>query len=57
MAAREMGGRLPVAEVADVDAAADPFRVLELFRHLHVPARVQVGGVLEEDEGAVRQLA
>ena len=57
MAAGEPGGRLPLAEVPDVDAAADPFGVLELFRQLDEPARLQAGGVLEEDERAVLQLA
>jgi hypothetical protein len=57
MAACEPGGRLPPAEVPDVDAAADPLGVLELLRQLDEPARVQAGGVLEEDERAVWQLA
>ena len=57
MAAGEPGGRLPVAEVADVDAAADPFGVLELLRQLDEPARLQAGGVLEEEERTVRPLA
>ena len=57
MAAREPGGRLPDANVADVDADADPFRVLEFLRQLDEPGRFQVGGVLEEDERGVWQLA
>src|SRR5258707_645903 len=57
MAACEPGGRLPYAEVADVDAAADPFGVLELLRQRDEPARLQAGGVLEEEERTCRPLA
>src|SRR5262249_37227911 len=57
VAAGEPGGRLPVADVADVDADADPLRVLELFGQLDEPGRLQGRGVLEEDVGGVRQLA
>ena len=57
MAAPEPGGRLPQADVADVDAAADPLGGLEPLGHLDEPAAIQSGGVLEEDEGTVRALA
>ena len=57
MAGAERGGHLPQANVTDVDAAADPLSVLEPLRHLDEPSAIQSGGVLEEDERAVRPLA
>ena len=57
MAAPEPGRRLPYAEVADVDAATYSFSVLEPFRYLDEPAGLKAGGVLEENEGAIRPLA
>ncbi len=56
MAAFEAGGRLPQADVADIDAAADPLGRLEPLRHLDEPATIQSGGVLEEKEGTARAL-
>ena len=57
MAAPEGGGHLSQANVADVDAATDPFSGLELLRHLDEPAAIQAGGVLEKNKGTVRPLA
>src|SRR5689334_8354242 len=57
MAALEPGGGLPDADVADIDAAADPLGGPELLRDLDEPAAVEPGGVLEEDEGSARPLA
>ena len=57
MAVAERGGHLSQADVADVDAAADPLSVLEPLRHLDEPSAIQPGGVLEEYEGTVRPLA
>ena len=57
MAEPEPGGGLFDADVADIDAEANPLRVLKLLRHLHEPAQIQAGGVLEEDEGAIGPLA
>ena len=57
MAVPEPGGRLSQADVADVDAAADPLGVLEPLGHLDEPAAIQPGGVLQENQGPVRALA
>ncbi len=57
MAVPEPGGRLPQADVADVDAAADPLGVLQPLGHLDEPAAIQPGGVLQENQGPVRALA
>jgi hypothetical protein len=57
MAEPEPGGGLFDADVADIDAEANPLRVLKLLRHLHEPTQIQAGGVLEEDEGAIGPLA
>src|SRR5512132_1523066 len=57
MAACEPGGRLPQADVADVDAATDSLGGLQTLRHLDEPAAIQSSGVLEENEGAIRSLA
>ena len=57
MAVPEPGRRLPEADVADVDAAADPLGVLEPLGHLDEPAAIQPGGVLQEHQGPVRALA
>ena len=57
MAVAEPGGDLPEANVADIDAAADPLSVLEALGDLDEPSAIQPGGVLEEDEGAGRPSA
>jgi hypothetical protein len=57
MAVCEPGGRLPDADVADVDAATYPLCFLEPLRHLDEPARLQAGGVLEKDGGTAGPLA
>jgi hypothetical protein len=57
MAKPEPGRGLLNADVADVDAAADPLCVLEPLGHLDEPARIQASGVLEEDNGATGPLA
>ena len=57
MAAPEPGGRLPDADMADVDAATDTFSIAEPLRHLDEPPRLQARGVLEKDKGATRPLA
>ena len=57
MALAERGGHLPQANVADIDAAADPLSVLEPLRHLDEPSAIQPGRVLEEYEGTIRPLA
>ena len=57
MAEPEPGGGLFDTGVADVNAAANPLRVLELLRYLYEPAQVQAGGVLEEDNRAIGALA
>jgi len=57
MAAPEPGGRLPDAEVADVDAATDSFSIAEPLRHLDEPPGLKARSVLEENEGATRPLA
>src|SRR6476619_85882 len=44
MAALEPGGGLPQADVADVDATADPLGGLEPLHHIDEPAAVQSGG-------------
>jgi hypothetical protein len=54
MTVAEPRGHLPQADVADIDAAADPLSVAEALRHLDEPAAVQPGGVLEEDERTAR---
>ena len=51
------GRGLPDTDVADVDAAADSFRVAEPFRHLGEPSRLEADGVLEKHQRAVRLLA
>ena len=56
MAAPEPGRRLPDADMADVDAAADAFSVVEPLRHFDEPPRLQARGVLEKDKGATRPL-
>ena len=56
MAVREPGRRLPDADVADVEAGANPLSFLEPLRHLHEPAWLHAGGVLEKDDGTVRPL-
>jgi hypothetical protein len=50
MAVAEPGGDLPQANVADIDAAADPLSVLEPLHDLDEPSAIQSGGVLEKDE-------
>jgi hypothetical protein len=57
MAARELRGRLPDADVADVNAATDSFSVLEPLRHLDEPCWLMARGVLQEDQGAAWPLA
>jgi hypothetical protein len=53
----EPGGGLLDANVADVDAGANPLRILKSLRYLHEPAHIQPGSVLEEDNGAIGLLA
>ena len=57
MTAGEAGRGLPYPDVADVEAAADPLRVLQPLRHLDEPGWLQAGGVLEIDQRSVRPLA
>src|SRR5262249_37155195 len=57
MAVSEPGGRLPQADVANIDAVTHPLSALEPLRHLDEPAAIQSGGVLEKNEGTARLLA
>ena len=57
MAVGKPGGRLPQANVADVDAATDSLGFLQPLRHLDEPPAIQSGGVLQKEEWAVRPLA
>src|SRR6516165_5054961 len=57
MAVAEPGGDLPEANVADINAAADPLSVVEPLRDLNEPSAIKPGGVLEKDEGTSRPRA
>ena len=57
MSAAKPDGRLPYADVADVDTEAHSVSVLQPLRHLDEPARLQARRVLKEDGGAIRPLA
>ena len=57
MAEPEPGAGLLDADVPDVNAEADPLRVLKLLRQLREPAQIQASGVLEEDDRATGPLA
>src|SRR4029450_2671059 len=48
MAVSEPGGRLPQADVADVEAATDSLSGFKGLRHLRAPAADQLRGRLQE---------
>jgi hypothetical protein len=57
MRPREAGPGLGDADVADVDAGADPRHVPEALGHLDEPVELQPGGVLEEQRRPVGRQA
>ncbi len=57
MAAAKPGGRLPYADVADVDTAANSLSVLQPFRQLDEQARLQARRILKEDGRTIGPLA